>query len=51
MERSLSNSKNGVAPLRRFYFTGQLAAVGIFLAAMSLACNFLTNLVGNEVGL
>ena len=49
MERSLSNSKNGVAPLRRFYFTGQLAAVGIFLAAMSLGCNFLTNLVGNEV--
>lgn len=58
MEKSFGNAENGVAPLRRFYFTMRLAKhpakqtvyAGLILAAVSLACNFLTNVVGYQVG-
>lgn len=50
MVRPMNNPENGVAPLRCFYLIRRLAAVGLCLAAVSLACNFLSNLVGNQVG-
>jgi hypothetical protein len=50
MEKSLNNPENGVAPLRRFYLLWLLASIGLFLASVSLACNFLTSAVEKQTG-
>jgi hypothetical protein len=51
MDRTQTNPENGAVPQRRFYLCRQLANIGMFLAAMSLACNFLTGWIGNQAGL
>jgi hypothetical protein len=51
MEKRLNNPKNGVDSLRRSYLLRLLASIGLFLAAISLACNFLTGGTGKQTGL
>jgi hypothetical protein len=50
MDRQNIFPENGVAPLRRFHLARHLASVGLFLAAVTMACNFLTSAVGNQIG-
>jgi hypothetical protein len=51
MEKPENNPKNGVDSLRRSYFIRLLASIGLFLATISLACNFLTGITGKQTGL
>jgi hypothetical protein len=51
MESPLDNPENGVAPVRRFYLIRQPVFIGLIFAAISLACNFLTGMVGKQTGL